>query len=81
MFCHKCGEQLAEGVFFCHKCGTKIVYADHNPCSADTSATVKESGQSNMQMHFSIYLILFSRHQKLKRFLCNNSTRKGDVKK
>lgn len=25
MFCHKCGNQIADGAAFCHKCGTKIV--------------------------------------------------------
>ena len=24
MFCHKCGNQAADGAEFCHKCGTRI---------------------------------------------------------
>ncbi len=50
MFCHKCGEQLAEGASFCHKCGTKIVYADNNLYSVDTSAAANEHEESNMQV-------------------------------
>lgn len=50
MFCHKCGGQLAEGASFCHKCGTKVVYADNNLYSADTSAAANEHGESNMQV-------------------------------
>ncbi len=50
MFCHKCGEQLAEGASFCHKCGTKIVYGDNGLWSVDTSAAANEHGETNRQM-------------------------------
>lgn len=26
MFCHKCGNEIADGAEFCHKCGEKVVY-------------------------------------------------------
>lgn len=35
---------------FCHKCGTKIVYADNNLYSVDTSAAANEHEESNMQV-------------------------------
>lgn len=50
MFCHKCGEQLAEGASFCHKCGTKIVYEDNGLWPADTSAAADEHGETNRKM-------------------------------
>lgn len=31
MFCHKCGNEMAEGAGFCHKCGTKVVSETASP--------------------------------------------------
>lgn len=31
MFCHKCGERIAEGAAFCHRCGEKVIYEETAP--------------------------------------------------
>lgn len=36
MFCHKCGNKIAEGAEFCHKCGSKTVTQTHDEVSTTT---------------------------------------------
>jgi len=62
MFCHNCGNKLAEDASFCNKCGTKSMQVDKNPTqqaitvpsqsnAPDTTITTAapngETGQSN----------------------------------
>jgi|GEM_PF-6296480 len=58
MFCHKCGNKIAEGAEFCHKCGTKIVideapaqqtYVEPNPPTIAPEPTYHNYQQSASQ--------------------------------
>lgn len=45
MFCHKCGNQVADGAAFCHKCGAKVILGEV-PSLSDSIAGEKPTKQS-----------------------------------
>ena len=60
MFCHKCGNQVAEGAGFCHKCGTKVIAVNTEqptpdvpqlaPVSAVPQQTLSDKGSESIHI-------------------------------
>ena len=48
MFCHKCGNKIADGADFCHKCGTRVIH-DNEPASASTTPEQTTSAAAQQQ--------------------------------
>ena len=49
MFCHNCGNQIADGSKFCDKCGTAL-QSNSEPTSAPKSNPFGETGQNSFAM-------------------------------
>lgn len=50
MFCHKCGNQVADGAAFCHKCGTKVIYKKPIQHSVDTFSATIDAGNDGPEL-------------------------------
>lgn len=50
MFCHKCGEKIADGAAFCHKCGAKVICENHDFGMRDESHTTEKNHKIKTKM-------------------------------
>lgn len=56
MFCHKCGEQLAEGAVFCHNCGTEAIYEDKQNVAGPVQTIEQEHVDGSNRNDFKLFV-------------------------